>query len=185
MFPGVLVVGGAALAYPGKFVVDLKSWQHLVVLVAITVTVGNICFAVNRYGVYQVVDYILYLCKIRGPVRGATPWNFLTDLGRYVRKSLLQTSDRFSRSLLQSSDRFARARDHVAFRLSAALLLLTFGEVECLAALFHSCKSQLNGHGTPLWIGGLIALVVAFWQMIITRRIDYFLVNDEQGKGSG
>ena len=46
----VLVVGGARLAYPDVFCsVHLESWQHLLVIVVVTVTVGNALFALNRY----------------------------------------------------------------------------------------------------------------------------------------
>src|ERR1039457_2748962 len=65
--PGVLLVGGAALAYPKTLPGDLNSWQQLSILAIVTVTVGNALFALNRYGVHQAVEYLFYLAKIKGP----------------------------------------------------------------------------------------------------------------------
>jgi hypothetical protein len=118
MLPGVIVLGGAAAASPTMFRrLDLASWQHLSVLVVVTLTVGNAWFALNRYGVHQVVDYLLYLIRSDGPARGTKRWNYLTDLGKYTSKSLHTTGDS------------VRARQHVAFRASTVLLLLTLGEL--------------------------------------------------------
>src|ERR1700681_3777510 len=62
IFPGVLVVGGATLAYPElRECVDVSSWQRVLLLTIITITVGNAWFALNRYGIHQAVDYFLYL----------------------------------------------------------------------------------------------------------------------------
>jgi hypothetical protein len=118
MLPGVLVLGGAVLAYPNWFAsVNFQSWQHLVIIGVITTAVGNTWFALNRYGLHQAVDYILYLNGWGAPAKTAASQNYLDDLGQYVAKS--QHAPAIS----------ARAQEHVAFRASTVLLILTFGEV--------------------------------------------------------
>ena len=93
MLPGILMVAGARIAYPDWFDwVDLKSWQHLFVLGAISIAVGNTWFSLNRYGLHQLVDYFLYLIKSDGPARGDTNFTYLDDLGQYTYKSLHNTS---------------------------------------------------------------------------------------------
>jgi hypothetical protein len=89
MLPGILVVAGAKVAHPDWFrAVDVMTWQHLVVLGAVSVAVGNAWFALNRYGLHQFVDYILYLIKSDGPTRGDKRWRYLDDLGKYAYRSL-------------------------------------------------------------------------------------------------
>jgi hypothetical protein len=167
MLPGILVVAGARLAYPDWFCdVDLASWQHLLVLGAISVAVGNTWFALNRYGLHQAVDYFLYLIKSNGPARRNTlfAFTYLDDLGQYTHKSLhtLDTSE--------------RAMEHVKFRASTVLLALTVGELLCFFKFYHAPNSPFEGHPRRMLIGGAVALAVGFWQMVITRRIDYYVV---------
>jgi hypothetical protein len=166
MLPGILVIAGARLAYPDWFHgVDLMSWQHLFVLGAISIAVGNTWFALNRYGVHQLVDYVLYMFKSNGPARGNTKFAYLDDLGRYTYKSL------------HTPDTSMRARQHVAFRASTVLLALTVGEVLLAFSLFHASNSPFAGHERKMLMGGVLALAVGVWQMAITRRIDYYVVN--------
>src|SRR5271165_738693 len=167
--PGVVVVGSAAVAYPKAFNnLDVTSWQHFLLLAVATMTVGNACFALNRYGVHQFADYCLYLIKSGGPSRGDEPWNYLTDLGRYTAKSL------------HAGDESSRARQHVGFRASTVLLLLTIGEMALIFSYHHSSESKIQGYDFWVRLGGMLALASAFWQMIITRRIDLFVVNPEK-----
>jgi hypothetical protein len=95
MLPGVLVIGGARLAYPDWFLsVYLTTWQNIFVLGIISVAVGNAWFAFNRYGLHQVVDYVLYLIKSNGPARKITfraylkTWTYLDDLEANTRSDL-------------------------------------------------------------------------------------------------
>jgi len=165
MLPGVLVVVGARLAHPSWFQgINLQSWQHLAALAVLTIAVGNTWFAFNRYGLHQVVDYVLYCIGSRGPARADQAWTFLDDLGVYTYRSL------------HTPDTAARARQHVAFRASTVLLILTTGELAILAGLWHGNDSVLRGHSTTLFVGGAVALVIGVWQMVITRRIDYYVV---------
>jgi len=170
MLPGVLLLGGVALAYPEWFGnVDLKSWAHLAVLAVISIAAGNTWYALNRYGFHQVLDYILWRARSHGPSRTSASRSYVDDLGRYARKSL-HTPTR---------DEYARAREHVAFRASTVLLILTVGELSVLFAFLHSPNSVFRGRQLYLLVVAAITLAIAIWQMVITRRIDYYIVNPE------
>ncbi len=170
MLPGVLVLGGAALAYPEWFAnVDLKSWAHLAVLGVISVAAGNTWFALNRYGLHQIVDYILWRAGSHGPARTSLSVNYVDDLGRYARKSLHTPPQ----------DEYARGREHVAFRASTVLLILTVGELSVLFAFVHSSRSIFEGRTIYLLVVAVITLAIGIWQMVITRRIDYYVVNSD------
>jgi hypothetical protein len=159
------VVGGARLAYPEAFcAVHLKSWQHLIVLGVVTVTVGNALFALNRYGLHQLVEYILYLLKVEGPIPKAGRFHHTNDLAEHVVTSF-QTGD-FPKGI----------RQHIAFRISTVLLLLTLGEIALAFSWCHSKCSILNTHEVALQILGVAALVAYAGQLWLTRRIDYFVV---------
>ena len=168
MLPGVLVVGATAAAYPEWFCrIDFKSWQHLIVLGVVTLAVGNTWFALNRFGFHQVVDFILYYWRSRSPAKHST-WKeltFLDDLGKYTYRSL------------HTGEESARARQHVALRASTVLLIWTAGELALLFAFFHSGTSVLEGNKCSMEVVGVLALLVGFWQMVITRRIDHYVVN--------
>jgi hypothetical protein len=168
MLPGVLVVGAAKLAYPTSISLPrLDSWQGVFVLAVITIALGNTWFALNRYGLHQLVDYVLYLVKSNGPARAnrILDFTYLDDLGKYSYKSL------------HAPESSRRAAEHVRFRASTVLLALTLGELLALAAFYHDKDSVFAGHQTQMaWIAGA-ALLVGIWQMVITRRIDYYIVN--------
>jgi hypothetical protein len=166
MLPGILVVGGARLAFPDWFHgVRLRSWQDVLVLAAVTLAVGNAWFAVNRYGLHQAIDWLLWRSGLESPARTAASKGYLDDLGKYASKSL------------HLKDTSARAQEHVAFRASIVLLILTLGELALLFAAFHSDSSQLVGYGVELGFGGAVVFAVGVWQMAITRRIDHYVVH--------
>ena len=71
----------------------------------------------------------------------------------------------------------ACARQHVAFRASTVLLALTVGELLSVFAFCHASDSPLVGYKCWMIVGGVLALAVGFWQMLIARRIDYYIVN--------
>jgi len=166
LLPGVLVVGGAVIAHPLWFHwLDLDSWRHLMVLSVVTLAVGNTWFALNRFGLHQFIDYVLFLSRMEGPARKNGWFTYLDTLGQYTAASLHKPTDA------------ARAREHVAFRASTVLLLLTLGEAAVLFGIWHAPESVLAGHASEAIIGGLVVFGVGIWQMIITRRIDSFVVN--------
>jgi hypothetical protein len=166
ILPGVLVVGAAGLAYPNWFGgIDLKSWPHIIIIGVITLAVGNTWFALNRYGLHQGLDYLLYLKGWGGPAKTAESSGYLDDLGRYVSKS---------QHLPEAS---ARAQEHVALRASTVLLILTLGEVSIVFGICHRDDSCFKGHEILMVFGGLSVLFVGLWQMAITRFIDNHVVN--------
>lgn len=168
MLPGVIVIGAAILAYPCWFNrVDFNSWPHLLLLTVIAIAAGNIWFALNRYGIYQVFDYFLYLFKINGPSRGERS-QYLDDLGQYIYRSM------------HTSEASARARQHVAFRASTGLLICTLGELAFFIGIYHSEYSSIKGYEWELMIGGIITFSIGIWQMILSRRFDYYVTNPEK-----
>jgi hypothetical protein len=74
-------------------------------------------------------------------------------------------------------DASARARQHVAFRASTVLLALTVGELLLTFEVFRASNSSFVGHEEEMMVGGALALAVGLWQMVITRRLDYYVVN--------
>jgi hypothetical protein len=166
MLPGVLVVGAAKLAHPNWFArVDFMSWQHLTVLAVITVAVGNTWFALNRYGLHQAVDYLLYFRGWGKPAKAPGSGGYFDELGKYVYKS---------RHVPQTS---ARAQQLVAFRSSTVLLILTLGELSIVFGWWHSANSPFEGHGLLMIVAGLAVFAIGLWQMVITRFIDNYIVN--------
>ncbi len=165
MLPGILVVGAGRLAYPEWFVkADFGSWQHLIVLAAVTLAVGNAWFALNRYGFHQLIDWALWRGGYESPAKRPTSKSYVDDLGQYAAKSL------------HVPDSSARAQQHVAFRASIVLLVLTLAELAILVGVCHSAASPFAGHSVVLWAAGLVLGIVGVWQMSITRRIDHYVV---------
>ncbi len=147
MLPGVLVVGIAFLAHPSWFAkLDFKSWQQVVVLAIITIAVGNTWFALNRHGLHQAVDYLLYLKGWGAPAKAPRSKGYLDDLGQYVSKSQ------------HAPETSARAQEHVAFRASTVLLILTLGEACVVFGFWHSSNSRLEDRGLATTLGGLVVL---------------------------
>jgi hypothetical protein len=159
-----------ALSFPEQVAtVQLNSWPNVAIGAAVTLTVGNAWFALNRYGLHQLVDWALWRYGFQSPARTTASKGYLDDLGRYASRSL------------RLDEKSARAQQHVAHRASVVLLLLTIGELAMLFAVFHSSSSAFEKHGCALGIAGLVVLVVGVWQMAITRRIDHYVVNHEGG----
>ncbi len=164
LLPGVYIVGAAYVAHPSWFAgVDTKSWQHIAIASAVALASGNIWFSLNRYGVHQFIDYLVYLAKSEGPAATASRFRYLEDLAVYVAKSM-------GVSTVQE-----RARQHVAFRASAVLLLYTMAEVGLIFAVWHEPCSFFDRHSTAVTVASLVTFGVGVWQNIITRRIDYHI----------
>ena len=168
-FPGVLLVAGSRLAYPGWFQdITLDSWPHLVVLTVIVITSGNLWFALNRYGFYQFVDYILYLIKSEGPVRGEKSFRYLNDLGNYTHESLTMVIP------------ISKIQQHVSFRASTGLFTLTIGQILFFFGIFHSKLTVFDRHPYRSLGVGIAIIAIGIWQMIITRHIDFRYVKREE-----
>lgn len=127
---------------------------------------GGVSYAVQDTGWPNLIwtRVILYLIKSKGPAR-VDGFSYLDDLGRYTYQSL------------HTPDASARARRHVAFRASTVLLVLTVGELAVLFGFWHESDSALGSYVWQVVVAGIIALVIGIWQMVITRRIDYYVVN--------
>lgn len=167
-FPGVLLVGGARLAYPERFWrVDIGSWPNVLVLGVVTVTVGNALFAFNRYGIHQLVDLVFYWTKAKGPGRTAKWWSYTDDLAEFVNASV-QKQD--------TSD----IRQYISFRSSSAFLLLTLGEVTLFFCRYHSCLSILRCYERSLLFVGRASIAAYIGQSWVTRRIDDFFVTNKK-----
>ena len=167
ILPGVIVMGAAFAAHPSWFVVcDAWSWQHLTVMAVVALAAGNAWFALNRYGVQQVVDYVAYL--FHSPPT-ATPQfgNYLTTVADHVTKSVTAT---------RTPD---RARTHVAFRASSVFLLYTVAEVGLLFSVKPEADTVFARNACPIRLVSGVVLAMALWQSVITRRIDDAIVRSE------
>jgi hypothetical protein len=167
LFPGILIMGAAAVAHPSWFrgIVDFRSWQHIIVAAVVALAAGNIWFAINRYGIHQFADWLMYLCKWQGPARSDSWLRYTDDLGNYVAESLC--TDSIS----------SRARQHVTFRASSILLLYTVAEVGGVAACWKEPKTLFATHPYTILLVSALIFVVAIWQDVLTRRIDYHVVH--------
>lgn len=94
-----------------------------------------------------------------------TSRSYLDDLGDYVAKSLASHAV----PLL--------ARQHIAFRASAVLLLYTVAEVGLLFAAWHDENTVFSNHSVVILTGSLAVFAIGVWQNVITGRIDYCVVN--------
>lgn len=172
LFPGVLVMGAAALAYPDWFRnLDFQNGNHLIVLAILALTVGNTWFALNRYGFHQLVDFLFYLRGVRGPARvKGKPNEYLEDLAIYTRDSLVQDEKDEKRSL--------RLQEHVKFRASTVLLIFTLGELILLTRYFRAAGSPVatlfQGYEPTQVVIGIALIGLGCLQMAITRRIDFY-----------
>jgi hypothetical protein len=167
LLPGIFIVGAAYVAHPSWFAgINTQTWPHVAITAAIALAAGNIWFAFNRYGVHQVIDYLAYRKKSQGPVPVGAGCDYVDDLGKYVAKSL------------RSSTVPEIARQHVAFRASSVLLIYTVAEVAAIFAVWNEANTLFGRH----WVVALLVSVAAFalgvWQNIITRRIDYYIVDE-------
>ncbi len=166
LFPGILIIGAAAVAHPSWFSgIRITTWQQILISAVVALALGNTWFAVNRYGVHQLVDYAMYLLKWEGPARTASWFKFHDDLGKYAADSLCTPTIP------------SHARQHVNFRASSVLLLYTVAEIGGLAWFSHESDTLFGRHPQLTLIGSVLIFLAAFWQDAITRRIDYYVVD--------
>jgi hypothetical protein len=169
LLPGVYIVGAAFAAHPSWFAsVEPKAWEHIAIAATVALAAGNIWFSVNRYGVHQFIDYLLYLANSPGPVPSSRKRRYLHDLGEYVALSM------------NAPGLPPLARQHVAFRASAVLLLYTVAEVGLLFAGWHEPGTVFSAYQKPILGASLLVFVVGLWQNVITRRIDYYIINSSR-----
>lgn len=165
LLPGVLVIGAAYIAYPRWFSgITIDSWEHISVVAVVALTAGNVWFAVNRYGVKQFLDYLMYLANIPGPARGEHWLWYHNDLSVYVADS-------------QCVAEIGRlARQHVKFRASSVLLLYIIGEIGFVFLIWHQPGTFFARHRCLVASVSAVVFAAGVWQDAITRRIDYQMV---------
>ncbi|MBI2840734.1 MAG: hypothetical protein HYX75_20645 [Acidobacteria bacterium] len=170
ILPGVIVVGAAHVAHPTWFVeLDAKSWQHLTIVAVVALAVGNAWFALNRHGVQQIVDYVAYLLK-NPPTAITRRGHYLATVAGHVTMSVM------TRRMPDL------ARTHVAFRASSVFLLYTIAEVGLLFSLWPESGTVFAMNTWRIRAASGLVLVMAMWQSVITRRIDYEIVEASQQK---
>lgn len=171
LLPGVFIIGAAYVGHPAWFNgIDTKSWQHIALGATIALASGNIWFALNRYGIHQVIDYLVYLSRSQGPARESNS-RYVDDLGLYVSRSL------YAANVPES------ARQHIAFRASSVLLIYTIAEVGFLFAIWHENGTFFQQYSDAVIVCSVAIFLVGVWQNIITRRIDYYVIL-ENGKSN-
>jgi hypothetical protein len=167
LLPGILIIGAAYVSHPSWFsvnAIDTHSWQHIVLIAIVAVALGNTWFAVNRYGVHQILDYCMYLARFKGPARGESRLKFHDEPGTYVARSLCDAAIP------------PLARQHVAFRASSVLLLYTVAELGFLAYASHEPNTFFEKHASCTLVVSISIFLVAIWQGAITRFVDYHVV---------
>ena len=171
LLPGVLVLGAARLSYPHWFT-SFKgdNTYHAVMLGVVTLAVGNVWFALNRYAVHQILDLAFYLMKMPGPVpRDPKKDDYVNDLALFTRDSLAPDNP------------YQHIQEHVKFRASTVLLIFTVAELLFLITQWHVKESWMGRLADEERRGFAILSFFVFgigiWQMVITRRIDYYGAN--------
>lgn len=165
LFPGILIMGAAYVAHPCWFSgIDTHSWQHILIVAVVALASGNLWFAINRYLIHQIVDYVMYSAKSEGPARTASPPHYLDDVAKYAADSV-------------SSSIPSRALQHVAFRTSSILLLYTVAEIGFLFTIWHDPDTLFAQHTCLTAIGSLLIFAGAIWQNAIARRVDYYVID--------
>jgi hypothetical protein len=164
LLPGAFIVGTAYAAHPSWFAsVNAGSWQHLTIGGVVALAAGNIWFSINRYGVHQLIDYFVYVAGSQGPAPEPGRRQYIEDLAVYVSRSL------------GAGHVAPLARQHVAFRASAVLLLYTVAEICFLFALWNEQGTSFSDHRAMFVAAAVAVFAIGVWQNIITRRIDYHI----------
>jgi hypothetical protein len=170
LFPGILIMGAAYVAHPCWFSgIDTHSWQHIVIVAVITLASGNIWFAINRYAIHQFFDYVFYLFRSEGPAWTTSPFHYIDDVAQYTTDSLCLSSIP------------PRARQHIAFRASAILLLYTVAELGFLVTFWSEPCTLFAQHRCAVFIGSVSVFVAGLCQNIIARRIDFYFIKFGHG----
>lgn len=148
LFPGVLVLGVARIIRPGWFGwIDTHSWPNLAFTGIVALTVGNACFAVNRYILFQSLDCVVYLWQHTGKA------GYHKALAAHVADSLYL------------SNVAALADQHIKFRYASVLFLYTVAEASAALAYYGYYRCELSTFCALLIVGGV-------WQHAITRLVD-------------
>lgn len=170
LFPGVLIVGAARMAFPSRFGwIHTDSWSNLAFTGVVALTIGNAWFALNRYIVHQLVDFVFYVVGCPGPRRTGkwwAIWKYPQDLAKYVTSALSDRVPPF-------------ARQHVIFRSSSVLFIYTVAEVGFLFSCWHEPSTVFADYqGWFKWTS-LLIFGLGICQHGLTRAIDSHIVKDD------
>jgi hypothetical protein len=170
ILPGILILGGAQAAHPGWLAwARLDQPWHILALAVTALVAGNTWLAFHRYGVHQFVDMIFYCSGMDGPsARKAGPRAVVTytdDLAHFVVRAFKVPPD-------------SALRQHVVLRASAMHLMFIASEVAIVFSFFSAPGSYFERHTWPLRLLGLAGLLITLWQNTITRRIDWYSVEE-------
>jgi hypothetical protein len=164
MLPGFLVVGGAYISHPKKWFAGFNPevTGHLILLGVATIVIGNTLFVFNRYIVEQFIEYFFFIRRNVGPA------------ARSRRDRLYRVVGAFTYRSLHNTDAPQRAIDHIHFRASSILLLLTLSEVLLVFSIRPEEDSHFARYGSWPVLFGVVVLFGALYQTAILRRIDYY-----------
>ncbi len=129
--------------------------------------VGNTWFSLNRYVVHQLLDYVLWRCKLQAPAK-SDQGGYHDQLAKFVREAVVE------------SKAGKLARQHVAFRASSVLLIYTISELLLVAAIWSedcAITSSITTR-TVLGVSSVVLFAFGIWQNIITRRIDAAILHE-------
>jgi len=172
ILPGIVVLGGAGAAYPVWF--QWFAWEkpnpwHLVILAVIGTVAGKTWFTFHKYGVYQLIDMIFYVAARKGTLGKVV--NYVEELARAVvgaRKLRIEGKE----GMYGSSLRERSIPNYVRRRLSGIHLMYIGSEVSVVFSFFNASGSFFNKHALIMGVVGGVGLLFAFWQNLITLRIE-------------
>jgi hypothetical protein len=156
VLPGILVLAAAYERKPEWFssVERDPTSGRLLLLSGVAIALGNLAYAVNRYGVLHILEALLY--RLPTPL----PRNYAKFVGDEIK--------RFYRTDTEAGS-VERVRQLVRFRDAAAVYLLVAGE----AGIFAVCGADgpLNHIRTPVLVIAVSCLISGLWTYVITRLV--------------
>lgn len=157
LLPGILIISAAYARRPSWFAafVPQPNTEQLLLLAATCLAIGNLAYAVNRYGVLHFAEFVVYL------VRNCCLVSWVFPL-QYAR-SVYDEMNRFYDGNRCKLQRLLRFRD------AAAIYLLVASE----SAFFASYKpAGFLAELQPLfWIVGVVCSLAGLWVYAVSRCI--------------
>lgn len=160
ILPGAVILGLAYSSNPSWFKgVTLDDWWHLVAAAVVTLVVGNTWFVFHRFAVHQFIDYVFYKREYEGPSQEKTGQrvSYADGLAQFVVVSHKISPDE-------------PIRQHISLRASSMHLMYITSE-----ALF--IFAYISSPGSVLQVS-FVGFVCTLWQNNLTRRIDWYSVNE-------
>lgn len=174
MLPGIVILGGAAAAYPlwfHWFTLEKPDPWHLLILAVAATVAGKTWFTFHKYGVYQLIDMMFYAAGRKGLL--GKELNYVDELAKAVVNARKLTIEEKSKAVYGTPSLRQRSiPDYVTRRLSQTHLMYIASEVSILFSFFHASGSFFDKHTLIMSIVGGIGLLFALWQNLITLRIE-------------